>query len=74
MVGFTGLFESVAAARIDETAGMVTLGSASVADGVCNSGVGVGGGDSPRTAVVGRKREAITTRWLRKEDMAGVER
>ena len=30
---------------------------------------GVGGADSPRTAVVGRKREAITTRWLRKEDI-----
>jgi hypothetical protein len=32
-------------------------------------GSGVGGADSPRTAVVGRKREAMTTRWLRKEDI-----
>lgn len=28
---------------------------------------GVGGPDSPRTTVVGRKRDAITIRWLRKE-------
>ena len=28
---------------------------------------GVEGADSPRTAVVGRKREAMTMRWLRKE-------
>ena len=27
----------------------------------------VGGFDSPRTVVVGRKREAMMTRWLRKE-------
>ena len=29
--------------------------------------LGVGGFDSPRTAVVGRKREAMMTRWLRRE-------
>jgi hypothetical protein len=35
--------------------------------------VGVGGFDSPRTAVVGRKREAMMTRWLRREDMVDSE-
>jgi hypothetical protein len=33
---------------------------------------GVGGWDSPRIAVFGRNREAITTRRVRNEDMAGL--
>jgi hypothetical protein len=36
--------------------------------------LGVGGFDSPRTAVVGRKREAMMTRWLRREVMVEEER
>lgn len=33
----------------------------------------MGGFDSPSTAVVGRKREAMMTRWLRRELIGGVE-
>ena len=52
-----------AARRRCATAGMM------VAASFWTGRSGVGGGDSPSTAVVGRKREAMTTRWLRKEDI-----
>jgi hypothetical protein len=32
---------------------------------------GVGGPDSPSTVIVGRNKEAMTTLWLRKEDIDG---
>lgn len=62
--GFSGLPASATLARRWATAGMVLA-----ALSLCAYGSGVGGADSPRTAVVGRKRDAMTTRWLRKEDM-----
>ena len=56
----------VAASR-SVTAGRLISGSFTVV--VASGGSGVGGPDSPWTAVVGRNREAMITRWLRKEDI-----
>lgn len=62
MAGLSGL---AASRRV--TAGRLICESFPVV--VTSGGSGVGGPDSPWTAVVGRKREAMITRWLRKEDI-----
>jgi hypothetical protein len=64
MAGLSGL-----AANRCVTAGRLRMVSESFPVVFTSGGSGVGGPDSPWTAVVGRKREAMITRWLRKEDI-----
>ncbi len=72
----TMLFKGPVALEIKGTlAGVPGVANAGVGARECSadSSVGDGGADSPRTVVLGRKREAMMTRWCLSELIVDVD-